>query len=200
MEQGLDAGEEVAVTPGFTCHHGLHDFLQYVNTIQIGRGFIVALFLLLLPPPLPAFFLSTRNGLILVVQRLTNYVEGVLHAFAKGVHHSEEDRLRKAGFASFTTSRDSNRLNLTQRVSNTNSYPVHIYDREDVRFVPVLLTNNACSFCEGYLINLLWNRYDVRPRGEFPVGTNKKGVNSNYGDVNLTYMHPGCLYIHSVNA
>ena len=32
------------------------------------------------------------------------------------------------------------------------------------------------------------------------MGTNKKGVNSAYGDVNLTYMHPGCLYIHSVHA
>jgi hypothetical protein len=61
------------------------------------------------------------------------------------------------------------------------------------------LTNNGCSFCEGYLINLLWNRPTIRPTGEFPVGTNKKGVNSAYGDVNLSHIHPGCLNIHSVH-
>jgi len=53
------------------------------------------------------FYLSTRNGLILVVKQLTEYVKGVLHAFAQGVHDSEEDRLWKAGFASFATLRDS---------------------------------------------------------------------------------------------
>ena len=63
------------------------------------------------------------------------------------------------------------------------------------------MTNSGCSFCEGYLINLLWNRdTTIRPTGKFPVGTNKKGVNSAYGDVNLTHIHPGCLYIHSVHA
>jgi hypothetical protein len=69
------------------------------------------------------------------------------------------------------------------------------------RFVPVLLTNNGCSLCEGFLIDLLWNRdTNIRLTGEFPVGTNKKGVNSAYGDVNLSHKHPGCLYIHSVHA
>jgi hypothetical protein len=72
---------------------------------------------------------------------------------------SEEDRLRKAGFASFATVRDSTKLNVTQRVLNKHDYPDHIYDEADARFVPVLLTNNGCSFCEGFLINLLWNRY-----------------------------------------
>ena len=146
-----------------------------------------------------AFFLSTRNGLILVVKQLTKYVEGVLHAFTKGVHDSEE-RLRKAGFASFATLKDSTKLNVTQRVLNKHDYPDHIYDGTDVRFVPVILTNNGCSFCEGFLINLLWNRGTIRPTGEFPVGTNKKGVNSAYGDVILSHIHPGCLYIHSVHA
>ena len=61
-----------------------------------------------------AFFLSTRNGLILVVKQLTKYVESVLHEFTKGVHDSE-DRLRKAGFASFATLRDSTKLNVTLR-------------------------------------------------------------------------------------
>jgi hypothetical protein len=146
-----------------------------------------------------AFFLSTRNGLILVVKQLTKFVEAVLHAFTKGVHDSEE-RLRKAGFASFATLKDSTKLNVTQRVLNKHDYPDHIYDGTDVRFVPVILTNSGCSFCEGYLINLLWNRPSIRPTGEFPVGTNKKGVNSAYGDVNLSHIHPGCLYIHSVHA
>ena len=63
------------------------------------------------------------------------------------------------------------------------------------------MTNNGCSSCEGSLIKILWNRdTNIRPTGEFPVGTNKKGVNSAYGDVNLTHNHPGCLYIHSVHA
>jgi hypothetical protein len=125
-----------------------------------------------------AFYLSTRNGLILVVKQLTKYVKGVLHAFTQGVHDSEEDRLRKAGFASFATLRDSTKLNVTQRVLIKHNYPAHIYDEADVRFVPVILTNSGCSFCEGYLINLLWNRdTTIRPPGEFPVGTNKKGVN-----------------------
>jgi hypothetical protein len=145
-----------------------------------------------------AFFLSTRNGLILVVSQLTEYVKGVLHAFTKGVHDSEE-RLRKAGFASFATLKDSTKLNVTQRVLNKHDYPDHIYDGTDVRFAPVILTNSGCSFCKGYLINLLWNRDTIRPTGEFPVGTNKKGVNSAYGDVNLSHFHPGCLYIHSVH-
>jgi hypothetical protein len=56
-----------------------------------------------------AFFLCTRNGLILVVKQLTKFVEAVLHAFTKGVYDSE-DRLRKAGFASFATLRDSTKL------------------------------------------------------------------------------------------
>jgi hypothetical protein len=146
-----------------------------------------------------AFFLSTRNGFILVVKQLTKFVEAVLHAFTKGVHDSEE-RLRKAGFASFATLKDSTKLNVTQRVLNKHDYPDHIYDGTDVRFVPVILTNNGCSFCEGFLINLLWNRTTIRPTGEFPVGTNKKGVNSAYGDVILSHIHPGCLYIHSVHA
>ena len=147
-----------------------------------------------------AFFLSTRNGFILVVKQLTKFVEAVLHAFTKGVHDSE-DRLRKAGFASFATLRDSTKLNVTQRVLNKHDYPGHIYNEADARFVPVLLTNNGCSSCEGFLINLLWNRdTNIRLTGEFPVGTNKKGVNSAYGDVNLSHKHPGCLYIHSVHA
>ena len=95
------------------------------------------------------FFLSTRNGFILVVKQLTKYVEAVLHAFTKRVHDSE-DRLRKAGFASFATLRDSTKLNVTQRVLNKHDYPDHIYDGTDVRFVPVILTNSGCSFCEGF--------------------------------------------------
>jgi hypothetical protein len=147
-----------------------------------------------------AFFLRTRNGFILVVKQLTKYVEAVLHAFTKGVHDSEV-RLRKAGFASFATLRDSTKLNVTQRVLNKHDYPGHIYDEADARFVPVLLTNNGCSSCKGSLIDLLWNRdTTIRQTGEFPVGTNKKGVNSAYGDVNLSHKHPGCLYIHSVRA
>ena len=47
----------------------------------------------------------------------------------------------------------------------------------------------------------MWNRdTTIRRTGEFPVGTNKKGVKSAYGDVNLSHNHPGCLYIHSVHA
>jgi hypothetical protein len=67
-----------------------------------------------------AFFLSMRNGLILVVKQLTKFVEAVLHAFTKGVHDSE-DRLRKAGFASFATLKDSTKLNVTQRVLNKHT-------------------------------------------------------------------------------
>jgi hypothetical protein len=43
------------------------------------------------------------------VKQLTKYVEAVLHTFTKGVYDSE-DRLRKAGFASFATLRDSTKL------------------------------------------------------------------------------------------
>ena len=54
---------------------------------------------------------------------------------------------------------------------------------------------------EGYLIDLLWNRRShLRVLGEFPVGTNRKGVQNADGDVQLSHMHPGCLYIHSVLA
>jgi len=147
-----------------------------------------------------AFFLHTRNGLILVVKQLTEFVEAVLHAFTKRVYDSE-DRLRKPGFASFATLRNSTKLNVTQRVLNKHDYPGHICDEADARFVPVLLTNNGCSSCEGLLIDLMWNRdTTIRQTGEFPVGTNKKGVKSAYGDVNLSHTHPGCLYIHSVQA
>ena len=51
------------------------------------------------------------------------------------------------------------------------------------------------------VINLLWNRTsNLHARGEFPVGTNRKGVQNVYGDVQLSHVHPECLYIHSVHA
>jgi hypothetical protein len=72
-------------------------------------------------------FISPQEmALILVVKQLTKYVKGVLHAFTQGVHDLEEDRLRKAGFASFATLRDSTKLNVTQRVLSKHDYPAHI--------------------------------------------------------------------------
>ena len=148
-----------------------------------------------------AFFLSTRNGLILVLKRLTESVKPFLRFYLKGVVDSDPTWLRKGGYSTFAKMRDSTKLNLTRRVVNQHDYPECTYDEADCRFVPVLLTDNVCSFAEGYLINLLWNRTsNLRALGEFPVGTNRKGVQNAYGDVQLSHMHPGCLYIHSVHA
>ena len=134
------------------------------------------------------------------MKKLTESVKPVLRFYLKSVVESDTSRLWKGGYATFATLRDSTKLNLTKRVKNQHDYPACLYDEADCCFFPVLLTDKVCSLAEGYMINLLWNRDSVHARGEFPVGTNRKGAINAYGDVQLSHMHPGCLYIHSVRA
>ena len=70
-----------------------------------------------------AFFLTTRNGPILVLKKLTCDVKTYLRLYLKRVVESAPGRRRKAGFTSFSTLRDSTKLNVTQRVLNKNDYP-----------------------------------------------------------------------------
>jgi hypothetical protein len=96
-----------------------------------------------------AFSLSTRNGSILVLKRLTELVKPFLCFYLKGVVESDPMRLRKGIYSTFASLRDSTKLNLTKRVLNQHDYLACTYDEADVRFVPVLLTNNDCFLRKG---------------------------------------------------
>ncbi len=56
-----------------------------------------------------------------------------------------------------------------------------------IKILPILLVHNKGSWVEGHMIDLAWSgKENIRKKGKFPVGTNRKGVNNVYGDVSYS--------------
>ncbi len=102
----------------------------------------------------------------------------------------------KAGTASFSAKQEGGQTNPKRHTTNKHTYPSHIYDNENFcNFLPILLVHNKGSWVEGHMFDLTFSgKENIRNKGKFPVGTNRKGVNNDYGDVDYTKDRPGALY------
>lgn len=111
------------------------------------------------------------------------------------VTESEGSCRFKAGTAYLSAKEEGRLTNLKRRTTNKQTYPSHIYDNENCNFLPILLVHNKGSWIEGHMIDLTWSgKENTRKKGRFPVGTNRKGVNNDYGDVGYSKDRPGSLY------